>query len=165
MATTFTSTTLSGVYRDDFNQDDNYHQILFNSGRALQARELTQLQTLLYQEMGRFGRNIFKEGAAVSSGGTSINAEFDFVQIDTVVSGGDFADIPIGTIMTNTAGVQARVVNVQPLSVSSGYTADTLYLQYINSGENTASVTGSNYKTFSTSDTLLGRGYELTVPA
>ena len=165
MATTFTSTTLSGVYRDDYDQDDNYHQILFNSGRALQARELTQLQTLIYRELGRFGRNIFKEGAAVSSGGTAISSSYDYVQIDSVVSGGDFANIPVGTILSNTSGVQARVVEVKAQNALAGYTEDTLYVQYINSGETSSSVTGSTYKTFSASDTLIGGGYELTVPS
>ena len=47
----------------------------------LQARELTQLQTMIYQEMGRFGGNIFKEGSAVSFGGVGINSFYDYVQI------------------------------------------------------------------------------------
>ena len=34
MPTTFTTTTLSGLYNDDYQDSDNYHQILFNSGRA-----------------------------------------------------------------------------------------------------------------------------------
>ena len=47
MATTLTDTTFSTTYKDDFLDSDNYHRILFNSGRLLQARELTQLQTII----------------------------------------------------------------------------------------------------------------------
>lgn len=106
MPTTFTTTTLSGLYNDDYQDSDNYHQILFNSGRALQARELTQLQTMIYQEMGRFGGNIFKEGSAVSFGGVGINSFYDYVQIATIVNG-VFSDIPVGTIFTNDNGVKS----------------------------------------------------------
>ena len=168
MATTFTSTTLSSVYNDDFNQNDHYHQILFNSGRALQARELTQLQTLIYQELGRFGRNIFKEGAAVSSGGLSINSNYDFVQIGSVISGGDFADIPVGSIFVQQPeDIRARVLAVAPIDVANGITVNTLFVQYISSGDNAAAVVGTDYKTFDPSGDLsqIGGDYELTVAA
>ena len=134
MATTFTSNTLSSIYHDDYTETDNYHQILFNSGRPLQARELTQLQTLIYEEMGRFGRNIFKEGAAVSSGGSAINSDLHYIKISSVNSGGDFADIPIGTVFQNPiTGVKAKVIRVEPLG--GDFTFNTLYVQYINSGD------------------------------
>ena len=61
----FTSTTFSDVYKDDYRDSDNYHRILFNSGRPLQARELTQLQTILQNQIQRFADNIFLEGAGV----------------------------------------------------------------------------------------------------
>ena len=53
MATTFTETTLSSTYKDDFRDSDNYHRILFNTGVGLQARELTQLQTILQNQIAR----------------------------------------------------------------------------------------------------------------
>ena len=113
MANQFTGNTLSGTYNDDYNVDDNYHQILFNSGRSLQARELTQLQTLVYGEMGRFGANIFKEGAAVTGGGTNIDNNYQYVKIASTNQGGQFSDIPLGTIFQNPiTNVSAQVVQV-----------------------------------------------------
>ena len=47
MTKAFTSEIFSSTYRDDFKDSDNFHRVLFNSGRALQARELTQLQTIM----------------------------------------------------------------------------------------------------------------------
>ena len=162
MATVFTSSTLPSLYSDDFDQNDNYHQILFNSGRALQARELTQLQTLIYEEMGRFGRNVFKEGAAVSSGGSAINADIDFIKIASVNSGGAFADIPVGTVFQNTAtGVKAKVLRVEPLD--GDFTFNTLYVQYINSNSavvsDTPTVFGDNETLESIN--LIDNSYEL----
>ena len=34
-------------YYDDFNSDDNFHKVLFRPGFAIQARELTTLQSIL----------------------------------------------------------------------------------------------------------------------
>lgn len=161
MATTFTSNTLSSSYNDDFNENDNYHQILFNSGRALQARELTQLQTLIYEEMGRFGRNIFKEGAAISSGGSAINANLDFIKIASVNTGGAFADIPVGTVFQNpTTGVKAKVLRVEP--IGGDFTFNTLFVQYINSGNSVISGAPTVFGDDETIDSInLDDSYEL----
>lgn len=158
MATTFTSTTLPSTYRDDYSDSDNYHQILFNSGRALQARELTQLQTLIYEEMSRFGRNIFKEGAAVSSGGTAINSEYDCVKIASTNGAAAFSEISVGSIFDGlTSGIKAKVLRVEPQSAD--FILDTLYIQYINNNE--SAVTGSP-PVFLDGETLVGPdGYQL----
>ena len=68
----YTSKTFSEVYKDDYSDEKGFHKILFNSGRALQARELTQLQTILQEQIGRFANNIFLDGAAV---GSSVGAD------------------------------------------------------------------------------------------
>ena len=78
----FNKSTFETTYKDDFDSSDNFHRILFNSGRALQARELTQMQTIIQEEIARFGRNIFKEGAA-NPGGPSVDRNAEFVKIDT----------------------------------------------------------------------------------
>ena len=51
MATTVKDTTFSSTYKDDYRDSDNFHRILFNSGRALQARELTQMQTIIKKKL------------------------------------------------------------------------------------------------------------------
>ena len=55
-------------YFDDYDKTKKYHQILFRPGRAVQARELTQLQTILQQQIERFGTHVFKQGANVIPG-------------------------------------------------------------------------------------------------
>ena len=47
MATNVTQTTFLSQYNDDYRDSDHFHRILFNNGRALQARELTQSQTII----------------------------------------------------------------------------------------------------------------------
>ena len=72
MAKVYSEQSFPSTYKDDFRDSDNYHRILFNSGRALQARELTQMQTIIQEEIARFGRNIFKDGASVNPGGPTV---------------------------------------------------------------------------------------------
>ena len=43
-------------YYDDFNESKNFHRILFRPGLAVQARELTQIQSIL-QHAIRSGAN------------------------------------------------------------------------------------------------------------
>ena len=52
-------------YFDDFNENDNYHRILFRPATAVQARELTQLQTILQNQIEKFGNWAFKNGDVV----------------------------------------------------------------------------------------------------
>ena len=57
-------------YYDDFSEDKKFLRILFKPGYAVQARELTQLQTILQNQIERFGNNIFINGANVFGGKT-----------------------------------------------------------------------------------------------
>ena len=65
-------------YRDDFQDnveglDNNYVKILFRPGRSVQARELTQMQTVLQSQINKFGKSIYKEGTAVIDGQCTID--------------------------------------------------------------------------------------------
>ena len=53
-------------YYDDFDEDKNFHRILFRPGRAVQARELTQSQTILQDQITKFGDHLFKDGSRVT---------------------------------------------------------------------------------------------------
>ena len=81
MPTTLTENLFATKYKDDYADSHGFQRILFNPRRALQARELTQLQTIIQKEIERFGKNIFKEGAAVNPGGLVINDNYEFIKI------------------------------------------------------------------------------------
>ena len=51
MPTTLTENLFATKYKDDYAESDGFHRILFNPRRALQARELTQLQTIIQKEI------------------------------------------------------------------------------------------------------------------
>ena len=70
-------------YFDDFDQENQYYRVLFKPGFAVQARELTQLQTQLQNQVEQFGDNIFKEGRIVNVGSAAyILAANNFVEKD-----------------------------------------------------------------------------------
>ena len=55
-------------YYDDFDSSDNFVKTLFRPGFAIQARELTQLQSVLQNQIEKHGSHMFKEGAMVIPG-------------------------------------------------------------------------------------------------
>lgn len=55
-------------YYDDFDQNKKYLKMLFRPGYALQARELTQIQTILQNQIERFGNFVFDDGSIVYGG-------------------------------------------------------------------------------------------------
>ena len=81
MAQTITSSTFTTTYKDDIKDSSGFYRILFNSGVALQARELTQLQTIIDKQIERMGNNLFIDGAAIQKGGQSTyNVEYIALQ-------------------------------------------------------------------------------------
>ena len=91
MATNLTSTTFLSEYNDDYRDSDHYHRILFNNGRALQARELTQSQTIVQQELSRLAKFIVNEGAIFNNSGnlaSGVNAfSYTYLKVSSLPSG------------------------------------------------------------------------------
>ena len=52
-------------YFDDYDITKKFYRVLFKPGFAVQARELTQLQTTLQNQIEQFGENIYKEGSII----------------------------------------------------------------------------------------------------
>lgn len=141
MATNITSATFSNTYKDDFLDSDGYHRILFNSGRTLQARELTQMQTILQKQIERMGNNLYKEGGVVAEGNFNANPGYEFIKLNTTSNAlpGTPSSL-VGTSFTGaTSGVIAKVLEVV---TASGSDPATLYVQYtstVNSPDATSS--------------------------
>ena len=52
-------------YYDDYDADKSYHRIMFRPSVAVQARELTQLQTILQNQIETFGSWAWRSGDIV----------------------------------------------------------------------------------------------------
>jgi len=143
MATTIVKHNFTDYTLDDFNETKNYHRILFRPGYAVQARELTQLQTALQAQIDRHGQYSFKDGSRVVNGKVTLNVEYDFVKIESsfthstagALNADNYLSEFVGTTITGaTNGVTAEVLEV----VAKGDASNpaTLYVKYTNSGTN-----------------------------
>jgi hypothetical protein len=74
-------------YYDDYDQTKNYHRILFRPGYAVQARELTQLQTQIQDSIKKFGQNIFTNGTVVTGAGRTFDREVVSIKLESTYSG------------------------------------------------------------------------------
>ena len=74
-------------YYDDFDKEDNFHRVLFRPGFAIQARELTQLQSIMQNQVERFGRHMFKEGSMVIPGQIAYSGKVHSIQLASNFAG------------------------------------------------------------------------------
>ena len=136
--------TLSSTpYFDDFDANKKFARILFKPGVAVQTRELNQLQTLLQEQVRRFGDNVLKNGTIVSGGQITLHDSLPFVKV--LDNDGNGLRLAVSTLInsyvTNTAGVNAIIVSAVDGSVSNNPDLNTLFVKYINSGASGTSLT------------------------
>ena len=128
-------------YWDTFDETKNYHRVLFRPGYAVQARELTQMQTALQAQIDRHGQYAFKDGSRVVNGEVSVNIEYDYIKVEsTFVHSGGTGNVAglsnfKGEIITGSSqsGNQVTAV-VLDVIVAAGGDADTLYIAYQSKG-------------------------------
>jgi Domain of unknown function (DUF4815) len=146
-------------YYDDYTIDSNYYRILFKPGYAVQARELTQIQSSLQEQINRFGKHVFKEGSIVIPGGFTLETHGgantgsgiryvkvkDFDASNNAVTISDFSGYDV---IGATSNITAAVVDVVPGTQSSSNTK-TLYVKY-----KTTSSSNNIQKVFTAGETL-----------
>lgn len=77
----------SKPYYDDFDIEKDFLRVLFKPGTALQARELTQLQTILSEQIQRFGNHIFKDGSPVLDGSFNVDVNVKYIKLNDLQNG------------------------------------------------------------------------------
>ena len=139
-------------YFDDFDANNDFHKVLFKPGYPVQARELTTLQSILQNQIEKFGKHFFKEGAKVIPGNTGYSQYYYGIQLVNNFNGVPveaYADQLIGTKITGqTSGVTAFVDSVLAPSDSERGNL-TLYINYLSSN-----TTNNATQTFSDGESL-----------
>ena len=124
-------------YFDDFNEDKNFNRVLFKPASPVQARELTQLQTILQNQIEQFGKHFFKEGSVVIPGQSAYDPLYYAVEVNETFLGvpvSEYLDQLVGKVIRGaSSGVQATVVNYL-LAKDSDRGTNTLYIKYSKSG-------------------------------
>ena len=131
-------------YFDDFDPSKNFYRVLFRPGYSIQSRELTSLQSILQNQIESYGKFQFKQGELVVPGEVGFNNRLDYVKLSSVsevavnVDGEvvfqkyDITQLVGQKVQGITSGVLATIVAASP---SNPAEADTLYVNYTNSGD------------------------------
>ena len=145
-------------YYDDFSEDSLFHRVLFRPAYSVQARELTQMQTILQNQIERIGSHFFKEGAVVIPGQTGFDVTYSYVKLQATFTSDlsvahtteNFRTSLVGVRLTGvTTGVIAKVVNTIAADSSDDL---TIFVKYESSG----TVAGG------TTNTVFANGERLT---
>jgi len=125
-------------FYDDYSENKKFYRILFRPGYAVQARELTQLQTILQQQIKRHGDHMFKNGAMIIPGQISYDSNTSYVKLKASTSSS--ASVKTFSVLSSvigktyrgqTSGVEALVLTATPLEVVNNLTeSDTLFVKY-----------------------------------
>jgi len=122
-------------YYDDFNESKKFLRVMFKPGYALQAREVTQLQTILQSQIDRFGKHIFENGSLVIDGQVTENY-LRFARIGNPVgfdSAKDLIGIEINSRSpTAVVGAKAKIIHAEDGLTSSTVDKNTvIFFEYI----------------------------------
>lgn len=103
-------------YYDDFDlnaKDNNYLKILFKPGYSVQARELTQIQSILQNQIKQLGDHIFQNGSPVIGGNLTLDNKISYLKLDDTYNNEDIdLDAFVGKIIIRDSDgvVQAKVM-------------------------------------------------------
>ena len=123
-------------YYDDFDAENNFHRILYRPGFAVQARELTQQQTILQNQIHRFGNHIFRDGSEVS--GTSEFLDQVGVFRLKATYGGSAIDISSFEDKFVRTRNSQELYKVKKAVAAAGGDFNHIYVQYIQQANTTA---------------------------
>lgn len=138
-------------YYDDYDATKGYYRLLYKPGLAVQARELTQSQTILQNQIDRFGKHVFREGSIVLPGQFSVETDVDYVKIRDLDSSNveiNVTDFVNTTLTGLTNGVTAYVIDVVD-GVETEANTKTLFVRY-----QSGSSSNTEIKTFVDGETL-----------
>jgi len=127
-------------YYDDFNENKKFHRVLFRPAFAVQARELTQSQTQLQNQVERVSDHLFEKGAMVIPGEIGYDLNYTSVKL-SAKSNSTLADYNGLEVTGATSGLVAKVIGV---SVADGTDPDTLFVKYSKTGTDNTSTSFSD---------------------
>ena len=135
---------LSGSpYFDDFDKDKKFYRILFRPGMAVQARELTQSQSILQEQIKKGNDHIFQHGAMVIPGQITLDKEISYQKMvssygivpdDILVDPVNFLGY---TVIGASSGVEGDIKNVAPATSTDPL---TFFIKFKDSGTNFTSI-------------------------
>lgn len=134
-------------YFDDFDVEKQFYKILFKPAYAVQARELTQLQTILQNQVEQFGDNIYQEGSIIKGCNFTNLDSLQFVKLvdktgfdvesyisgpETVIDGGIEKILDVRYELESGTGLKASVITASRGFETRPPDLNTFYINYLN---------------------------------
>jgi hypothetical protein len=144
---------------DDFDEEKNFHRVLFRPGYAVQARELTQMQTILQNQVERLGSEVLTNGTVLNGCDLELQ-QWQYVKLrdkdanNRVLLLNDFfsaGKIANSTVTGEATGLTAKLIAAEEGSEGNAPNYLSVFVSYTNSGANNAT------KTFKDGETLIFR--------
>jgi len=166
-------------YFDDYDETKKFLRILFKPGRSVQARELTQLQSISQNQITRFSNHFFKEGSQVFDGQVAdikcrflrIEKQYDGVDIDT----DNFTNSTISILKSTettlgdpiTTPQRARILHIEKATAADPY--HIFFIEYqdeitVNLEDGTVEGTPRPIAEYSNEDVLTKITYDNATP-
>ena len=126
-------------YYDDYDPNKNYYKILFKPGVAVQVREINQLQTILQNQIEKFGDNIYKKGTIIAGCNFIFHNPIKYVKINDTEPDGtpiNLSEFKGRFVKSVDNGLTARVMEIEDGYQTNSPDLKTLYLKYTNTGNN-----------------------------
>ena len=121
-------------YYADYTPDSDYYKVLFKAGYPVQARELSNLQLMLQNQLEVFLSKILKEGDVLVPGEFSYQNPVPYVRVSSVTQGSTSADFIGSTVTGAVSGVKAVVQYAEAATLADDL---TFYVSYVDSGTST----------------------------
>jgi hypothetical protein len=133
-------------YFDDYDVSKKYYRVLFKPGYALQARELTQLQSILQNQVEQFGSNIYKDGTIIRGCNFTEIRDLKYVKVADGINPVDYIErteyVPSGNttitreyyyeLFEEASGLRAIVLTASEGFVSRSPDLNTFFVRYLN---------------------------------
>lgn len=156
--TTLDTNFNTAPYFDDLDEAKRFYRILFRPSIAVQARELTQVQSLTQQQISRFGSHVFKDGSVVDGIGIIYFPNVHYISLsdtfntNTTLSPSDLDDTYLVTNSTESTNCVRAVIKLAKDGVEADAPAtNRFYLDYIATG---TAANSADVNLFEPGDTL-----------
>ena len=122
-------------YFDDFDETKNFHQILFKPKVPIQTRELNQSQSIIANQIEKFGNHIFKHGSIVSDSTPKYNNDMRYVRLKDLDTNNNVVDTSLiidKLVIGKTTAIQAKCILATDMDAND---PATLFIRYDTSSE------------------------------
>jgi len=143
-------------YFDDYQREKQFYKVLFKPGYPVQSRELTTLQSILQNQVERFGQHIFKDGSMVIPGQIAFDINYQAVTIQPLINGTEvetYRTQLVGQKLTGSISGVTALILYTISEEESDKKLITLYVKYISGGN--FDINGNQYTKFADNENLI----------